>query len=558
MSKGRGGAAVLEAPAADDNVRTPAGALGVAQDATMMQEKMRLVHIPLEQIAESPLNTRKRFNEATLAELAESLRSEGQLTPVLVRPHASGHGIYELAAGHRRYRAAKLAGLATLAATVRPMDDETFLKVLTIENLQREDVHPLEEADGYAELIEVLRYDVAKIAASVGKSERYIYDRLKLRTLVPEVRELFFAGRIELAHAIELTRIPQESQRLAIDPFKGGVWAVDHGGEYSLFDGDDEDDAHESLYADDADEATPAVPTPEQLAHRKPVSVRELKKWIHERVRLDPAAEHLAMDLPETVEELQAAAAESVKVVHITELHHVHPDARGGEERTLGPRSWKCADPKRGAEPCEHAVIGVVVLGPGQGSAFRVCTAKKKCRTHWAAEIRESAKRAKESATGTAKADTAPKESSWEREQRLKKEYNAKVAPALPAILRAFAAAVKKASTKPKGPLEAVLIARGGYIELEMPSKAAEALVPRGKSGDDFMRWLAMGHLAREVQLSEHGYVPNLRVELPKFGKLFGVDVEKIVKAEVAAPTVNPSTASSSTKKKAAKKKAAR
>jgi ParB/RepB/Spo0J family partition protein len=536
----------------DDNQRTPP-ALGVAQDATGVQDKMRLVHIPLEQIAESPLNTRKRFNEATLAELAESLRSEGQLTPVLVRPHASGHGIYELAAGHRRYRAAKLAGLATLAAMVRPMDDETFLKVLTIENLQREDVHPLEEADGYAELIEVLRYDVAKIASSVGKSERYIYDRLKLRTLAPEVRELFFAGRIELAHAIELTRIPQEAQRLAIDPHKGGLWAVDHGAEFSLFTTDDEDDE----FGDDADDETLSAPTPLQLSRSKPASVRELKKWIHEHVRLDPAAEHLTMDLPETVQELRAAEAEAVKVVHITELYHVHPEARG-EERTLGPRSWRCADPKRGAEPCEHAVVGVVVLGPGQGAAFKVCTAKQKCRTHWGKEIREAAKRAKDAAPGTATAAAAPKESSWDREQRLKQEYNAKVAPALPAILRAFAAAVKKASTKPKGPLEAVLIARGGYIELEMPSKAAEVLVPRGKSGDDFMRWLAMGHIAREVQLSEHGYVPNLRVELPKFGKLFGVDVEKIVKAEVATPTVKPSTAPSTTKKPATKKPAAK
>jgi ParB/RepB/Spo0J family partition protein len=545
---------VLEEPAADEDERPTV--LGVAPDAVArLHAKMQLVHIPLEQIAESPLNTRKRFNEATLAELAESLRSEGQLTPALVRPHASGHGIYELAAGHRRYRAAKLAGLATLAAMVRPMDDETFLKVLTIENLQREDVHPLEEADGYAELIEVLRYDVAKIASSVGKSERYIYDRLKLRTLAPEVRELFFAGRIELAHAIELTRIPQAAQRLAIDPHKGGLWAVDHGSDFSLFTEDDED--FDDEFDDDADEGKPRAPTPAQLEHRKPSSVRELKKWIHEHVRLDPAAEHLTMDLPETVQELQAAAVDAVKVVEITELNHVHPDARG-EGRVLGPRSWKCADPKRNVKDCEHAVLGVVVLGPGQGAAFKVCTAKQKCRTHWAEEIREAAKRAKAVVTGNAPAAAAPKESSWDRGQRLKKEYNAKVAPALPALLRAFAAAVKKASPKPKGPLEAVLIARAGYIELEMPSKAAEALVPRGKSGDDFMRWLAMGHLAREVELSEHGYVPNLRVELPKFGKLFGVDVEKIVKAEVAAPTVKPSTASSSTKKKAAKKKAAR
>jgi len=99
--------------------------------------------VPLADLHESKRNPRKHFNAEALAELAASIAAKGVLTPLLVRPNAAG---YEIAAGHRRYRAAKAAGVDQVPAIVREMTDTEFLEILTIENLQREDVHPLEEA----------------------------------------------------------------------------------------------------------------------------------------------------------------------------------------------------------------------------------------------------------------------------------------------------------------------------------------------------------------------------------------------------------------------------
>lgn len=218
-----GGAALLEAPAATEATAEPtAGEAGGATEPGAFDPMF--VRLPLTSIAESPHNPRKHFDAAALDELAASIREKGVLEPVTVRPHPTGHGVYELASGHRRLRAARAAGLTELPALVRPMDDATFIEMLTVANLQREDVHPLEEGDAYAEMITALRYDVATIARKVGKSERYVYDRLKLRTLAPEVRALFFAGRLTPAHAIELSRLDVEAQARAIHPTDGKLW----------------------------------------------------------------------------------------------------------------------------------------------------------------------------------------------------------------------------------------------------------------------------------------------------------------------------------------------
>lgn len=499
-TKGKGGTATLEAPAALADI--PDGAIA-------------LKLLPLEEIAESPLNTRKRFDETALRELADSLQAKGQLTPVLVRPHASGHGVYELAAGHRRFRAAKLAGLKALYAIVRPMDDTTFLEVLTIENLQREDVHPLEEADGYAELIEQARYDVAKIAASVGKSERYVYDRLKLRTLAPEVRELFLADRLTPAHAIELTRIPHEAQLEAIEPGNNGaraaLWETEHSHENEeLFDLDG---------ADDIRNADPYVGF-------KLKSVRELKTWINDHVRLDPAAEHLTMDLPATVQELEAAAQEELKVVHVTREHYVHPDARDGG-RIIGPRSWKRADEVDGG-PCEHAVLGVVVVGRGQGEAFKVCVAKKKCTVHWGAEIRAAKRNAKAASPG---GGAARGESSWEAEQRRQRAREEAIKAAWaevgPSIIEDVVAKLKKLPLRSSPALLKLLAElhlRGAARDEKAASAAGFAV---GKTPESLLRHLIATQVFDTLD-ANYAYGIERAVKL---AKQLGVNADKPFKA---------------------------
>lgn len=170
--------------------------------------------LPLSALRESPLN-RKHFNQTKLDELTESVRTKGIITPLLVRPRADGTG-YDIAAGHRRFRAATAAGLAQVPCIVRPMSDVEFLEVLTTENLQREDVHELEEAEGYALLMKEAGYDVPSIASKVGKSPSYVYQRLKLADLTTPVKLAFLAEKITAGHAIQLARLQPEQQEEAL------------------------------------------------------------------------------------------------------------------------------------------------------------------------------------------------------------------------------------------------------------------------------------------------------------------------------------------------------
>lgn len=165
-----------------------------------------LKSVPLEQLRDSPFNPRKTFDPAKLAELAESLKQIGQLEPLLVRPV---NGTFEVLAGHRRFRAAKIAGLKELEVRIREIDDKTAVEILTISNLQRDDLHPLEEANGFRDLMTECGYDVKKIAARIGKSDRYVYDSLTLLKLIPAAKKLFLDGRFERGHAIELARLSQ-------------------------------------------------------------------------------------------------------------------------------------------------------------------------------------------------------------------------------------------------------------------------------------------------------------------------------------------------------------
>jgi len=145
--------------------------------------------IPLARIRESRTNPRKVFDESKLAELAENIRQHGVLQPVLVRPLPDGEAdTYELVAGARRFRASKIAKRECIPATVRELTDAQALELQVIENVQRVDVHPLDEAQGYAALIELQpdTYTVEGIAARVGRSPAYVNGRLRLIQLIPE------------------------------------------------------------------------------------------------------------------------------------------------------------------------------------------------------------------------------------------------------------------------------------------------------------------------------------------------------------------------------------
>ena len=175
--------------------------------------------IPLNRIQESKTNPRRQFDERKLAELADNIRQYGVLQPVLVRPLPGGEqDFYELVAGARRYRASKLAGRETIPASIREFTDAECLELQLIENLQRADVHELDEARGYAALMQLQpeTYTVETIAEKIGRSEKYVYARLRLTQLLGEVQQAFYVGKLTVAHAFEIARLQPSDQRRAL------------------------------------------------------------------------------------------------------------------------------------------------------------------------------------------------------------------------------------------------------------------------------------------------------------------------------------------------------
>src|SRR5271170_2385938 len=175
--------------------------------------------LPLDRIRESKTNPRRTFDETKLAELAGNIRQHGVLQPVLVRPLPGGEdGLFELVAGARRYRASRIAGRETIPACVRELTDTECLELQLIENLQRADVHELDEARGYAALMQLQpdTYTVETIAEKIGRSEKYVYARLRLIQLIQEAQEAFYIGRVSVAHAFEIARLQPNDQRRAL------------------------------------------------------------------------------------------------------------------------------------------------------------------------------------------------------------------------------------------------------------------------------------------------------------------------------------------------------
>ena len=187
-----------------------------------MSEQLQM--LDLEKLQESKYNPRKHFDKETLTELAESIKQNGMVEPLIIRPIPQG-GIgtdrdYEIVAGARRFRALKLTGAKTCLCVVRELTDDQALEIQIIENLQRDDVHPLEEAEGYKRLLGRGKHTVASLAGKIGKSEAYVYQRLKLCDLIPVARTMFLQDEFSLSHALILCRqtAAQQKELLKNDP----------------------------------------------------------------------------------------------------------------------------------------------------------------------------------------------------------------------------------------------------------------------------------------------------------------------------------------------------
>jgi ParB family chromosome partitioning protein len=174
--------------------------------------------VPIEFLRPSPLQPRRRFADEDLEALAESVRAKGVLQPLLVRP-APGHGdYYEIIAGERRWRAAQMAGLHELPIVVYRLSDRDTLEVALLENVQRQDLSPLEEAEGYRRLIDEFGHTQEVLGRALGKSRSHIANLLRLLALPDAVRALLEAGELSAGHARALlgAREPAVLARLVV------------------------------------------------------------------------------------------------------------------------------------------------------------------------------------------------------------------------------------------------------------------------------------------------------------------------------------------------------
>ncbi len=391
------------------------------QTAAVKEQEFKVVAIG--QVRESPRNPRRTFDGKAQQDLEASIREKGIIVPLLVRPT---NGSFEIVAGARRFRAAKRVGLGEIPVLVRELTDDQALEAQVIENLQRCDVHPLEEAEGYKELIRLAKYDVAEIARKVGKSGSYIYQRLKLADLTPTLKKDFLAGEISPGHAILLARLePSEQDAL----WKHGLF------ERRWNAGQTEDQPitvralgkliaeqiHRSLAAapwkkDDATllpKAGPCTTCPHRAGNQAELFADISKpqdtctKPVCYQAKLAAYAEGRVQDIRK----------EDGKAAKLSESHSKPPAG------ALGQNQYDELNGKKRA--CKDTVRGVFVDGNRVGQVARVCAAGEKCKIHNTyhyAPARESAQ-----AKAAAKRKVAKERRDAEIRRRLVRAVLAKV-----------------------------------------------------------------------------------------------------------------------------------
>lgn len=172
------------------------------------------VHLKLMEIVPNKDQPRKTFDGGALAELSESIRKHGVLQPLLVRPMPNGS--YQLVAGERRWRASRMAGLSEVPVVIKELTDTQTMEIALIENLQREDLNPIEEAEGLHALIETCGMTQEEVATSVGRSRPAITNALRLLRLPAEIRSMTRDGKLSAGHARALLAFEDEAQMLTL------------------------------------------------------------------------------------------------------------------------------------------------------------------------------------------------------------------------------------------------------------------------------------------------------------------------------------------------------
>jgi ParB/RepB/Spo0J family partition protein len=208
----------------EDRELSPAIVSLLSPDSPTRSVGVRIV--PVDHIEPNPEQPRMVFDQAALDELSASIREHGVLQPILVRP--LGPNTYRIVAGERRWRASRQVGLESIPALIEDIDDDTALEIAIIENLQREDLTPLDEAAMYDRMIHEHGYSIRKLADKLGKDKGYLENRLRLADAPAEVRELVSLRKDSLSHAYELMKVedPKKRRKLAEQVARGELTLI--------------------------------------------------------------------------------------------------------------------------------------------------------------------------------------------------------------------------------------------------------------------------------------------------------------------------------------------
>lgn len=185
----------------------------IEKDIVEHAKETDIVLIPVDDIRSNPYQPRQHFDEVALEELASSIKEHGVLEPIIVKKSIKG---YELVAGERRTKASRLAGMATVPAIIRDFTDQEMMDIAILENIQREDLTPIEVADGFKKYIEKTGMTQEEIATKFGKSRSYITNLLGLLTLPKSVRDLINHGKLSASHARVLSKLQDQELVLSL------------------------------------------------------------------------------------------------------------------------------------------------------------------------------------------------------------------------------------------------------------------------------------------------------------------------------------------------------
>lgn len=170
--------------------------------------------LPIDQVVPNPLQPRTRFDETRLAELADSIRATGIIQPILVRPIPGGR--FELVAGERRLRAARVAQLTTVPALVKAISDSESLELALVENLQREDLNPIDRAAAYQQYLTTFRVAPDTLARRLGESRANVTNYVRLLSLAPEIQEMVRSNQLSMGHARAIAGVKSQERQLAV------------------------------------------------------------------------------------------------------------------------------------------------------------------------------------------------------------------------------------------------------------------------------------------------------------------------------------------------------